>query len=323
MDLTLACADTPRTRHLFDGSVGIADHRLRATSLPPEEMFRRAFETAEFDISELSFSTYLLHVDRGTCRYLGIPVFPSRAFRHAAIYVRSGSGIAELKDLRGRAIGVRSYLNTAALVVRGLLHDACGIRSDEIDWWVGDVDQVERDSIPVPSLLRQTRIQPAPHGRTLSDMLIDGSIDALVHYHPPRGFGTDASPVRRLFADTAAAEHDYFRSTGIFPIMHLIGIRRDLHERDPSLARQVYEAFGRAKDANIQNTELRSSPAKAPPLSNGGAATLDFTTPEFWPYGIAKNYAALAALSRYAFEQGLTVRTLPLEELFVPELLAT
>jgi 4,5-dihydroxyphthalate decarboxylase len=314
MDLTLACSDTPRTRYLFDESVCIADHRLKATSLPPEEMFRRAFETAEFDISELSFSTYLLHVDRGTCPYVGIPVFPSRAFRHAAIYVRSNSGIAELKDLRGRAIGVRNYLNTAALVVRGLLHDARGIQSDEIDWWVGDVDQVERDSIPLPTLLRPTNIQPAPHGRTLSDMLADGSLDALVHYHPPRGFGTDSSPVRRLFADSAAAERDYFRSTGIFPIMHLIGIRRDLYERDPSLARQVYEAFRLAREAVITDT---------PPLSNGAAATLDFAAPEFWPYGIEKNRAALAALSRYAFEQGLTARTLTPEELFVPELLAT
>jgi 4,5-dihydroxyphthalate decarboxylase len=322
MDLTLACGDTARTRHLLNGTVSIADHRLKSMSLPPEEMFRRAFETAEFDISELSFATFLLHVGRGTCPYVGIPVFPSRAFRHAAIYVRSDGDITGLEDLRGRAIGVRSYLNTAALVVRGLLHDACGIRSDEIDWWVGDVDKIERDSIPVPSLLRQTNIQPAPHGRTLSDMLTDGGIDALVHYHPPRGFGTGASPIRRLFTDSAAAEGDYFRSTGIFPIMHLIGIRRTLHDRDPSLARQVFDAFSLAKDAAIPDTALPSSPAGSA-VSSNGTALPDFAAPEFWPYGIAENRAALAALSRYAFEQGLTARTLTLEELFVPELLAT
>jgi 4,5-dihydroxyphthalate decarboxylase len=314
MNLTIACGDNSRTRRLFDGSVGIDGYQIAPISLPPEEMFPRAFDHAEFDISELSFSIFMLHVGRGTSPYVGIPVFPSRAFRHAAIYVRSGGDIARLEDLRGRAIGVRNYLNTAALVVRGLLQDSSGIESDEVDWWVGDVDQVERDQIAVPSLLRPTSIRPAPHGRTLNDMLVDGTIDALVHYHPPRDFGAAASPIRRLFANSDAAERDYYRSTGIFPIMHLVGIRRTLHERDPLLARRVYDAFNRAKDA----------PANASPALNGSAAsTPDFSAPEFWPYGVEKNRAAIAALSRYAFEQGLTARPPALEELFVPELLAT
>lgn len=314
MNLTIACGDNPRTRRLFDGSVGVDGYQVAPLSLPPEEMFRRAFEHAEFDVSELSFSIFMLHVGRGTSPYVGIPVFPSRAFRHAAIYVRSGGDIATLGDLRGRAIGVRNFLNTAALVVRGLLRDSAGIESDEIDWWIGDVDQVERDNIPVPSLLRQTNIRPAPRGRTLSDMLIDGTIDALVHYHPPRGFGTPASPIRRLYADSAAAERDYYRSTGIFPIMHLVGLRRPLYDRDPLLAVRIYDAFNRAK----------STPGKPSSASSGvGAPTPDFEAPEFWPYGVEKNRAAIATLSRYAFEQGLTARRLSLPDLFVPELLAT
>lgn len=313
MNLTIACSDNARTRCLFDGSIGVDGYQIAPSSLPPEDMFRRAFENAEFDVSELSFSIFLLHVDRGTCPYVGIPVFPSRAFRHAAIYVRSSSGITGLEDLRGCAIGVRNYLNTAALVVRGLLRDSAGIESGEINWWVGDVDQVERDNIPVPSLLRRTSIRPAPRGHTLSDMLIDGTIDALVHYHPPRGFGTPASPFRRLYADSAAAERDYYRSTGIFPIMHLVGLRRTLYDRDPLLALRIYDAFSRAKKA----------PASSSSISNGAGAPPDFEAPEFWPYGVEKNRAAIASLSRYAFEQGLTARPLAQDDLFVPELLTT
>jgi 4,5-dihydroxyphthalate decarboxylase len=321
MNLTLACGDTVRTRGLFDGSVGIAGHDLTPSSLPPEEMFRRAFETAQFDISELSFATFLLHVGRGSCPYVGIPVFPSRAFRHAAIYVRSDSSIAGPEDLRGGSIGVRNYLNTAALVVRGLLHDAYGVSADEINWWVGDVDQIERDSIPVPALSRPTHIEPAPRGRTLSEMLIDGSIDALVHYHPPRGFGGAGAPIRRLFADSAAAEREYFRSTGIFPIMHLVGIRRTLHQSDASLARRVYDAFDRANAAASADTTSSDTPT--PPRSGSAMVAIDFNAPEFWRYGVSANRSAIAALSRYAFEQGLTARPLSIEEIFVPELLTT
>ena len=311
MILTLACSDTPRTRRLLDGSIGIEGCDLKTNSFPPEEMFRRAFEDAEFDISELSFATSMLHIDRGTCPYVGIPVFPSRAFRHAAIYVRSDCSITSPEDLRGRNIGVRNYLNTAALVVRGLFSDVYGIAAEDINWWIGDVDQVERDTIPIPRLLRPANIQAA-QGRTLSAMLMDGAIDAIVHYHPPRGFGDADAPIRRLFADTAAAERDYYRSTGIFPIMHMVGIRRDVYERDPSLAVRVYDAFNAAGDAAV---------APKPPLPD--TSGIDITAPEFWRNGVGINRTALECLIRYGFEQGLTSRPLTMGDLFVPTLLAT
>jgi 4,5-dihydroxyphthalate decarboxylase len=298
MILTIACADSDRTRRLLDGTIGIDGYELRLATMPVEEMFRRAFEAAEFDISELSAGTFLLHAGRGNCAYVGIPVFPSRAFRHSAIYVRADGDIVEPHHLRGRVVGVRNYLNTAALVVRGLLADSYGVTSTDISWRVGDIDRVERKTIAIPQLARPTDIRPAL-GMPLADMLMSGEIDAIVHYDPPRGFGGDRPRIRRLFADPDKAERAYFQATGIFPIMHLIGVRRSLLEQDPSLAGKVYDAFSQARDAAMPETA------------------------ESWPYGVVGNASALESLTRYAFEQGLTDRPLRFDELFASDLLAT
>jgi len=323
--ITLACGDFDRTRRLLDGTVGIEGYKPKFLMMPPEEMFRRAFEGAEFDISELSTSTFLLHAGRGTCPYVGLPIFPSRAFRHAAIYVRANGGIDKPQDLRGKVVGVRSYLNTAALVVRGLLADEYGVASEEISWCIGDVDDPERTTIPVPKLEKPADLKALPSGKTLTGELLSGGIDALVHYNPPRGFDhTAASPFRRLFPDPAAAERAYFQKTGIFPIMHLIGIRRPLVEEDPSLARKVYDAFAKAKDLAMRDLMSQSSPKVSLPwLNDDVARTIALAGTDFWPYGVSRNAAALASLTRYAFDQGLSNRPLAMAELFHPSLLET
>lgn len=323
--ITIACGDFDRTRRLLDGTVGIEGYKPKFLTMPPEEMFPRAFEGAEFDISELSVSTFLLHVGRGTCPYVGLPIFPSRAFRHAAIYVRADSGIDRPEDLRGRIVGVRSFLNTAALVVRGLLADEYGVAAEEIGWRVGDVDAPERATIPLPRLEKRIDLQALPSGRTLTGELLCGGIDALVHYNPPRGFDhTVASPFRRLFPDPAAAERAYFQKTGIFPIMHLIGIRRPLLEEDPLLARKAYDAFAKAKDLAMRDLMSQSSPKVSLPwLNDDVARTVALAGADFWPYGLSRNGAALASLTRYAFDQGLTNRALTMAELFNSSLLET
>lgn len=305
MKLSVACGDYDITRRLLDGTIGIDDHRLTLATFPPEEMFRRAFEAAEFDISELSVSLFMQRIGQGTCPYIGIPVFPSRAFRHSAIYVRTDGEIRAPVDLRGRKIGVRTYLNTAALVVRGLLADRYGIAAGEMHWLVGDVDRIERDTLPIPRLLRPVDIQAAPSGVLLSDMLMAGEIDTLIHYTPPRELSQDRPRIKRLFADPGRSEREYFQSTGIFPIMHLIGIRRSLVEEHAPLARQVCEAFALARNAAIVDSGSDAPPSASPQ----------------WPYGIPKNRSALDSLTRYAFEQGLTDRQLSLDDLFVSNLL--
>jgi 4,5-dihydroxyphthalate decarboxylase len=302
MNLTLACGSYQHTRRLIDGSVGIGGHAVEVLTLPPETMFARAFNDLAFDVSELSFSTYLMHVSRGTCGYAGIPVFPSRAFRHSAIYVRADGRVETPGNLAGRIVGVRSYLNTAALVVRGLLSDVYGVAARDVSWRIGDVDDVERDFIAVPDLLGDTEIKAVPPGATLSAMLVAGEIDAIVHYHPPRGFGPAPARIKRLFADPAAAEQRYFADTGVFPIMHLVGIRKTLLRDDPSLASKVYDAFESARHG-----------AASPGRQDDG---------DRWAYGVARNRTALEMLSRYAFEQGITPRQLRLDELFVPDLMS-
>jgi len=288
-------------------------------------MFRRAFESGEFDVSELSVSTFLLHVGRGTCPYVGLPVFPSRAFRHAAVYVRATGNIDRPEDLRGKSVGVRSYLNTAALVVRGLLADEYGVASTEMAWRVGDVDDVDRREIPVPRLKRKVDIKALPYGSTLTGQLLDGGIDALIHYNPPRGFDSAGrSLFRRLFPDPATAERAYFQKTGIFPIMHLIGVRPPLLEQDPSLPRKLYDAFARAKSRAMSDLMSQSSPKLSLPwLNDDVARAMALAGPDFWPYGVKKNEAALASLVRYAFDQGLTTRMLTIADLFEPSLMDT
>jgi 4,5-dihydroxyphthalate decarboxylase len=228
--LTFASCGLDRASRLLERTMAGSGYSVKTTILPPEDAFRRAFEEEEFDISELSASTFLFRVGRGDCPYVGLPVFPSRAFRHAAIYVRSNGPVEEPRDLRGKVVGVRNYLNTAALVVRGLLSDQYDVASEEIAWRVGDVDDPERKSIALPRLGKATDIKALAYGQTLTASLLAGEIDALVHYHPPRGFGHAGSTIRRLFPDTAAAERSYFQETGIYPIMqsgrHSPGVAR-------------------------------------------------------------------------------------------------
>lgn len=300
MYLTLACVTSDLAQPFRDGTVLLDGNFLDVETLPPEIIFARAFDELAFDISELSFSTYLMHVARGTCGYIGIPVFPSRAFRHSAIYVRAKGDVQNPEQLRGRVVGVRNYLNTAALVVRGLLADIYKVQANDVSWRIGDVDEVERDIVAVPKLFKDTDVRAVPRGATLSAMLLSGEIDAIVHYHAPRDFGPAPAPIRRLFANPAAAEKAYYAETGIFPIMHLIGIRKAVLAEHPDLAAAVYDAFALA-------------------AVRAGQSENDYPRAN----GVSRNRAAIEMLCRYAFEQGITDRRIGIDELFVPELMAT
>jgi len=324
LSISLACGDYDRTRPLFDGRAAIDGCEVRRVALPLEEIFGRAFATGEFDVTELSFSNFMLRTANGDCPYVGIPAFPSRTFRHSALYIRTDRGIERPQDLRGKLVGVREYSNTAALVVRGLLEDEYGVRAHEMRWRIGDVDHRERESIPPPRLPAAYDAAVVTDGRLLSDLLADGTLDALLAYQPPRCF-TDRHPsVARLFRDPVAAEQDYHARTRRFPIMHLVGIRRDLAARNPGLARRVHDAFCRAKAAAI--ADLGASQALKVTLP-WAAAELERTKramgEDFWPYGVAANRAILEAMTGYPVSQGLIGRRLGLEELFEPSTLDT
>ena len=324
VELSLSVCDYDRTAALFDGRAPIEGCDVTAVANSPEESFHRAFKFQEFDITELSLSNTMNLVVKGTCPYVGIPIFPSRSFRHGAFYVRSDGSVRSADDLIGRRVGVREFSMTAALAARGALRDGFGIDTNRIEWIVGDVDEVERSAIPLPNLFRDLKIQALPVGRLLSDMLLDGEIDAILAYKPIRPFKKGDRRVRRLFEDHVAIEKDYFARTRVFPIMHLMAVRRDHAEGGPGLALAVYDAFVEAQRLAMEDLHLEQALKIALPwLSAEVQRTAQIMGEDFWPNGLSANRAVLARMIAWSFADGLIPRAPEPEELFLPALHAT
>jgi 4,5-dihydroxyphthalate decarboxylase len=260
-------------------------------------------------------------LDRGVSHYAAIPVFPSRLFRHSSIYIRADRGITRPQDLVGRLVGVPDYQMTAAVWVRGVLQDQYGVRPADLRWRSGGLEEPgreERSKLAIPGL----DLAPIATGETLSHLLDTGEIDALITALAPSCFGKNPQVVR-LFPDYREAEEAYFRATGIFPIMHVVGIRRRLLEAHPWLAVNTYLAYLRAKDLCMRNMEkighlFTTLPWPVEELQRARA----LMGPDFWSYGVPANQTVLDAITRYSFEQGLTSRRMSPEELFIPSTLA-
>ena len=321
--LTLACWDNDRTRALLEGRVGVAGWRIDAKAQPPEETFPRAVADAPFDVSELSLSSYLMQVSRGEGAYIAIPAFVSRAFHHGAIYVRTKRGIETPKDLEGRLVGVPDYQMTMALWVRGILGDEYGVDFRKIRYRTGGANKPgrkERLALELPEDMDVARI---PEGSTLNELLLAGELDAVIAPTPPDGFTAGDKAVRRLFADPAAEERAYYARTGLFPIMHVIGVRRTLADEHPGLAADLFRAFVEARNLAMREHDLtaRSSANRMmlPWFADQWEATKDLMGDDFWPYGVAENRPELEAVCRYSHEQNLGRKRLSVEALFAPE----
>jgi len=312
-----------RTQALFDGRVTVAGHDFEFLDLPLEEIFSRAFDHGEFDASELSFSNFLRATAAGTCRYRGMPTFPSRSFRHGTFYIKEGGTVRRPEDLIGKRVGVREYSMTAALAARGALRDQFGIDTSRIHWIMGDVDHHERDVIPLPKLYRSIDIAVAPSGKFLSDMLVGGELEAVLAYKPLAVALDPASGVRRLFQDHARIEKEYYAQTGIFPVMHLVGLRAD-HEHDDGLARAIYDALVAAHDLAAQ--DLRAEQAlkiMLPWLADEVKGTIATMGDDYWPNGLSANRSVLQRMIQWSFEDGLIAKPLDPDQLFLPSLRAT
>ena len=321
--LTLACWDYDRTRALLEGRVGGAGWRIDAKALPPEKTFPRAVADAPFDVSELSLSSYLMQVSRGEGAYIAIPAFVSRAFHHGAIYVRTKRGIETPKDLEGRLVGVPEYQMTMALWVRGILGDEYGVDFRKIRYRTGGANKPgrkERLALELPEDMDVARI---PEGSTLNELLLAGELDAVIAPTPPDGFTAGDKAVRRLFADPAAEEQAYYARTGLFPIMHVIGVRRTLADEHPGLAADLFRAFVEARNLAMREHDLtaRSSANRMmlPWFADQWEATKDLMGDDFWPYGVAENRPELEAVCRYSHEQNLGRKRLSVGALFAPE----
>ena len=318
LPLSLAVCDYDRTRALFDGRAPIEGCDVTAVALEPEESFHRAFKFQEFDVSEISMSSYLLTTARNEAHYLAIPAFVSRLFRHSSIYIRTDRGIARPQDLKGRTLGLPEYQMTANVWVRGILEDEYGIKPSDIKWRRGGLEEPGRDERARIKLPADVDYQAVPENRTLSEMLAAGDLDGLISARAPSCFLRGAANVGRLFPDYPKVEQDYFHKTKIFPIMHAIGIRRSLVEKHPWLAVSVYKAFIKAKQLCMHELGQIGHLATSLPWSVAEYDRVRQVMGEdFWSYGVDKNRHVLETLARYSFAQGLSVRQVGLDEMFV------
>lgn len=316
--LTLACGDYDRVRALREGSVNPEGVELNVLHVGPEETFYRMTRHQEFDVSEFSLSIYnLLGGKDGP--FVGLPIFLSRRFRHSCIFVHEDAGIKEPADLRGKRVGVPKYYMTAAVWIRGILEDEYGVAPKDVFWFEGGQIK-EFDTGPSA----EVRIQKIPEGRHVADLLEAGELDALVTARRPATFGTPSSPIRRLFPDSREVERAYYQKTGIFPIMHMVAVRKALVQDNPWLPRSLYEAFEQAKCKAYDVFDETAVLLYAIPwLVEEAEATRALMGDDPFAYGVKRNRKVLDTLARYEFEQGLVRRRLPVEEMFHDTLLDT
>lgn len=324
LDLTVATTLTDRTAPILDGRIGIEGCRVIPKGIADaQEIFRRTLKEAAFDVAEMSMSTHIVMSARGDYDYVALPVFLSRAFRHSSIYIRSDRGIDSPEQLTGRRIGLEQYQQTIALWVRGILGDMHGVNASSIDWVNGGLEQAgggERVALDLPPGIR---LQPAPEGESLNSLLARGDLDAVIATRPPSCFVKGDAPVARLFPDYRAAEVDYFRKTGNFPIMHCLLLRRSLAKQHPWLARAVFDAFSKAKAQALNDLTHKNYLRVSLPWGAEEAADMQrLMGDRMWAYGLEPNRHELQDMLRYAMNDGLVARPMQPDELFAQTILS-
>jgi 4,5-dihydroxyphthalate decarboxylase len=316
LPLTVATWDYDRVRAIVDGRITIEGCDVNYLTMPVEECFERAYFHGEFEVAEIGFSPYLIALSRGVAPYVAVPVFLSRSFRHSAVYIRNDRGIAGPEDLRGKRIGVPEYQMSAVMWFRGYLQDEHGIAAKDMHWVQGGLENPgRRDKFPLnlPEGFPLTTVQD----KSLSRMLADGELDAVMSARRPSCFLAGHPKVARLFTDYRAVEQEYYRRSKIFPIMHAVGIRRDILDKQPWLAASVFKAYAEAKKlAEADFSETTALKIGLPWITAEHESTLDVMGPDFWSYGIENNRHVLETMARYSFEQGLATRIVGVDEMF-------
>ena len=320
--LGFGCGDYDRTRPLVDGTVqadGIALDWERADI--PHELFVRV-QRGEFDLAEMSLSGLANGIARGDTQLLGLPVFTSRLFRHSFIFVNVDAGIARPADLVGRRVGVTDYTVSAAVWIRGMLQDDYGVRPSQLRWFLGSLNEPGH-VIPLATRRPEdVEIEEIPPDATLGGLLEAGELDAVISPGLPEVFKRGSPRVRRLFENYPEVEADYFRRTGIVPIMHVVVLRRRVYEANRWIARALFEAFCSAKRRSYRALSETGAPrASLVWLQSYLEHERQVFGTEPWPYGFEANRKTIEALTAYVHYQGLAERLLPAEELFAPETL--
>lgn len=319
LHLTVACGDYDRTKALQDGSVQPEGIKLNYLPLQSEEIFWRMGHHREFDASEMSLSNHITMASRGNSPFVAVPIFPSRYFRHSSVFFNVESGIKEPKDFKGKRVGVPEYAITAAVWIRGFFKDDYGVGASDVQWFVGGQEEPGRKARVQHRLPPEIRVQSIPDDKTLNGMLESGEIDALISARSPSSLGKPLSKARRLFPNYKEVEIEYYKRTKIFPIMHVLVIRKDIYDRSSWVARSLYKAFCEAKERAFQNMHITNAHAYMLPWLAWEREQLgEIFGPDWWPYGIEPNRHVLETLIRYMGEQGLIDRPLKVEDIFAP-----
>lgn len=317
LTLSFACWDYDRIHALTNGTVRVKGVDLNWLNMTVEETFWRMMRHQEFDISELSLSSYLIAKDRGYPKFTAIPVFMSRFFRHSGIYINKNSGIKEPADLRGKRVGIPEYQLTACLWIRGILHHDYGVHPADMNWYTGGQEtpgRIEKVKLELP---QEINIRPINEEQTLNQMLESGEIDALIAPRAPSCFLNGSPNVQRLFPDYVSVEKNYYERTGIFPIMHVVAIKDEILEKHPWVAANLYQAFVEAKQKVYEGfNQTAALKVTLPWFVSEWENTRKLMGEDFWPYGLEKNRKTLEAAVTYSYEQGMIKNQLKIEDLF-------
>jgi 4,5-dihydroxyphthalate decarboxylase len=318
--LSFACWNYDRMWALQDGTVQPDGIDLHFLSMPVEETFFRMLRHREFDVAEMSLSSYVVSLCSDARPFVAIPVFPSRFFRHSSIYVNTQSGIREPADLIGRRVGNPEYQMTAPVWIRGILADEYGVPVDGVTYVCGGEEEpgrTEKLKLDLPPRFKVERIGP---DQTLSPMLRAGEIDALYTARKPSSYEGPGGRVARLFENFVDIERAYWRKTGIFPIMHTVVIRREVYEQNRWIAQSLFKAFRQSQRLTYQDLqETAALKAMLPWLHAHIEEARREMGEDYWAYGLDRNRETIATFLRYHHEQGLSKRRLEPEELFAPE----
>jgi 4,5-dihydroxyphthalate decarboxylase len=303
-------------RDLVMGRVAVEGIDLTCLTPPVEEIFYRCLVHGEWDVSELSFAKYVSLRAKGDDRFIAMPIFPSRMFRHSSLYVRSDSPLKEISELKGKRVGLPEWAQTASVYSRGFLVHQYGLKLSDIEWVQSGVNQAgrhEKVEVHPPEGVRITRVTE----KSLNDLLLAGEIDAILAARPPIAFGDGSGRIKRFFDNCREVEAAYYRETGIFPIMHVIAVRRTILDEHPWVARNLFTAFEEARRRSVERVlDLTASLVPIPwgnDYARDGKALMG---EDYFTYGVKSNRKTLDAFLQYAFEQGVCERHLTPEEIF-------
>jgi len=319
LHLTLAINDYDHVRDLVDGKVPIEGVDLTCLRFEVEETFFRFAQFREWDVSEFSLAKYCSLRAGGDDTIAAIPVFTSRTFRHSAIFVRPDGPIDDPAALAGGRIGVPEWTQTATVYARGLLEHEYGVEVRGVSWFQGGTNEpgrIEGIALRLPDEISLTAVPE----RSLNDLLVAGELDAVIAAHPPAGFLDGSGRIVRLFSDCRAVEEDYFRRTGIFPIMHVVVLRQAVLDEHPWVAMNLVSAFTEAKRRGLARALDTNAPRYPVPWGPDAARRAqELVGEDLWPYGLEPNRLTLDAFLGFAHEQGACATRLAPEDLFPPE----